>query len=76
MPARQRTLAELVDALVPPPAAKAPPLPYLAETTSRPRTSVLARSLHAHRSTLIPVFVALASIMVFLVFRDLFSSHR
>jgi hypothetical protein len=37
---------------------------------------VLARSLHAHRSTLIPVFVALASIMAFLVFRDLFSGLR
>jgi hypothetical protein len=76
MAARQRTLAELVDALVPPPAEKASPLPCLAETTPRPRPSLLARSLRAHRSTLIPVFVALASIMAFLVFRDLFSGLR
>jgi hypothetical protein len=74
MAARQRTLSDLVDALVQPAAAQASPLPCLAETP-RSRASVLARSLRAHRSTLIPVFVALASIMTFLAFRDLFSGR-
>ena len=74
MAARQRSLSDLVDALVPP-TAQAPPLLYLAEATPRPRGGVLARSLRAHRSTLIPVFVALASLMTFLAFRDLFSGR-